>query len=116
MNDALPPWLDIPWDTMETMIAGKSGIDVPRLHVRNLEDAREFIEGYGYDWENAAHRRELLGEPHVAVTAGAQPLDHPVAIDGRHLGGEHLAETVAGRGIGAGSGGLCARWSGTHRH
>jgi uncharacterized protein (TIGR04562 family) len=59
MNDALPPWLDIPWDTMETMIAGKSGIDVPRLHVRNLEDAREFIEGYGYDWENPAHRREL---------------------------------------------------------
>lgn len=50
---------DIPWEMMDTMIAGKSGIDVPRLYLRNLHEASDFLAAYGYEWDNPEDRQEL---------------------------------------------------------
>lgn len=52
-------WFDSPWELTESILAGRSGIDVPRLYVTNLADAEEFLECYGYDWNRADHRREM---------------------------------------------------------
>lgn len=51
--------LHFPWEMMETFIAGRSGIDIPRLYVRDLEDAKAFLLSYGYDVDRAEHRREM---------------------------------------------------------
>lgn len=50
---------DIPWAMMDSMISGKSGIDVPRLYLSNLADANDFLHAYGYRWENAEDRAEV---------------------------------------------------------
>lgn len=47
-----------PWETLTSIIGGESAIDVPRLHLRSLEEAESFLSCYGYDWQKAAHRRE----------------------------------------------------------
>jgi uncharacterized protein (TIGR04562 family) len=51
--------LEIPWEMMETFVAGRSGVDIPRLYVRDLEDARDFLASYGFDVTRADHRREM---------------------------------------------------------
>lgn len=50
---------DIPWEMMDTMIAGKSGIDVPRLYLRSLHEADDFLANYGYEWTNPEDRDEV---------------------------------------------------------
>ncbi|MCB9533096.1 MAG: TIGR04552 family protein [Myxococcales bacterium] len=50
---------DIPWDMMDTMISGKSGIDVPRLYLTSLADAEDFLGAYGYDWADEHDRVEV---------------------------------------------------------
>lgn len=59
MNDHRDAWLDIPWDMMETMIAGKSGIDVPRLYLSSMSEAEAFLQCYGYEWNEPEHRRQI---------------------------------------------------------
>ena len=74
---------DIPWDMMDTMVSGKSGLDVPRLYLRGVVDAEDFLEAYGFSWTNSDDRTEIEGirlealrfieeqliddEPHIAV-------------------------------------------------
>lgn len=36
-----------------------SAIDSPRLEIRSLEDADDFLESYGYDWRITEDREEL---------------------------------------------------------
>lgn len=48
-----------PWDTLRSIIGGTSAIDVPRLHCLDLSSAEHFLEGYGFDWAQRAHRDEL---------------------------------------------------------
>jgi len=49
---------DIPWEMMDTMIAGKSGIDVPRLYLTSLAEANDFLRAYGFHWDNPEDRAE----------------------------------------------------------
>ena len=50
---------EFPWEIMDTMISGHSGIDVPRLCLADLADAEEFLRSYGYRWEDAEDRAEV---------------------------------------------------------
>lgn len=56
-SDRMDP--KFPWDTLRSIIGGLSAIDVPRLHCTTEEEAAQFLEGYGFDWERTAHRLEL---------------------------------------------------------
>jgi len=44
-----PDELNIPWQTLQTIIAGKSLIDTFELHIDNLDDAQKFLHSYGFD-------------------------------------------------------------------
>lgn len=44
-----PDELDIPWRTLQTIIAGKSLIDTFELHIDNLDEANKFLNAYGLD-------------------------------------------------------------------
>jgi uncharacterized protein (TIGR04562 family) len=37
----------IPWQTLQTIIAGRSLIDTPELQIANLDEARRFLQAYG---------------------------------------------------------------------
>ncbi len=50
---------DFSWEMMDSMIAGRSGIDVPRLDLSNLTDANDFLSSYGFEWDNVEDRSEL---------------------------------------------------------
>jgi uncharacterized protein (TIGR04562 family) len=39
----------IPWQTLQTIIAGRSLIDTPELQVANLDEARRFLQAYGLE-------------------------------------------------------------------
>lgn len=49
----------IPWDDLSPLLDGMSAIDSPRLEIRSLEDADDFLESYGYDWRITEDREEL---------------------------------------------------------
>jgi len=44
-----PEELNIPWRTLQTIIAGRSLIDTFELHINNLEDAHKFLLAYGLE-------------------------------------------------------------------
>jgi len=44
---------------LDTLIGGISPLDLSNLSIDSVEDAQEFLESYGFDWENAADRKEL---------------------------------------------------------
>ena len=55
----MTPGLSIPWDALEPMLSGTSGIDVPHLYVRTLDAAETFLESYGYEWAHPHDRQEM---------------------------------------------------------
>jgi len=44
-----PDELNIPWQTLQTIIAGRSLIDTFELHVNSLDEAYKFLNAYGFD-------------------------------------------------------------------
>lgn len=48
-----------PWETLRSIIGGRSAIDVPGLHVHDEQSAEEFLLCYGFDFSRSAHRVEL---------------------------------------------------------
>lgn len=48
-----------PWDTLRSILGGRSAVDVPRLHCEDLRSAEAFLECYGFDWTEPSHREEL---------------------------------------------------------
>lgn len=51
--------IDFSWEMMDSMIAGRSGIDVPRLDLSGLADANDFLSSYGFEHDNPEDLREL---------------------------------------------------------
>lgn len=49
----------LPWETLRSVIGGRSAIDVPRLHCQTLDEAGHFLECYGFDPSRTAHQEEL---------------------------------------------------------
>lgn len=79
MRDDFNSIEDIPWEIMDTMISGHSGIDVPRLYLSSLADADEFLRSYGYRWEDAEDRAEVesLRREALEFIEGTLILDEP---------------------------------------
>ena len=50
---------DFPWETLTAVIGGRSAIDVPKIHVLSQANAEEFLECYGFLWNQPHHRREV---------------------------------------------------------
>lgn len=44
-----PDELNIPWHTLQTIIAGRSLIDTFEFHIDNLDEAYKFLDAYGLD-------------------------------------------------------------------
>ncbi len=44
-----PDELNIPWQTLQTIIAGRSLIDTSELHIDSLDEAYKFLNAYGFD-------------------------------------------------------------------
>jgi uncharacterized protein (TIGR04562 family) len=51
--------LEIPWEIMDTMMAGTSAIDVSRLYLTGIADAEDFLRCYGFDLQRAEEAREV---------------------------------------------------------
>lgn len=49
----------IPWEDLSPLLDGTSAIDAPRLEIRSIEDAKDFLESYGYDLSQPDDRSEL---------------------------------------------------------
>jgi len=59
MTDDSQSWLDIPWEMMETVVLGRSAIDVSRLYLSGIADAEEFLRCYGFDLQRPEQAREV---------------------------------------------------------
>lgn len=83
MSNNPAPLLDFRWEMMDTMLSGKSAIDVPRLYVQSLEDASSFLDCYGYDVSKSAHRDDLEGFRTESIDFIEKELlsDEPMRID-----------------------------------
>ncbi len=55
-------------DMMESMIGGRSALDIGSLRVQSLEDAYQFIKSYGFDIEKANDEKKLWTYHRRAVT------------------------------------------------
>ena len=51
-----PDELNIPWRTLQTIIAGRSLIDSFELHIDNLDEAYKFLKAYGLENNEAAEK------------------------------------------------------------
>jgi uncharacterized protein (TIGR04562 family) len=52
---------------LDCVVGGVSALDIPRLDIHELQQARAFIEAYGYNWEAEADREELWSMHRRAV-------------------------------------------------
>ena len=89
----LPPPLQrfvFSWETMHTIIGGRSAIDLSHLRLgqRGSEGANRFLQRYGYDLENPAHadeaeriRAEAIGFLRGVLLPGIPGLDVPAEFD-----------------------------------
>jgi uncharacterized protein (TIGR04562 family) len=59
MTDDSQSCLDIPWEIMETVVLGRSAIDVSRLYLSGIADAEEFLRCYGFDLQRPEQAREV---------------------------------------------------------
>lgn len=48
-----------PFQTLRTIIAGTSAIDIDRLQVPDLAAAERFLDSYGFDWDTLDGRKEI---------------------------------------------------------
>lgn len=48
-----------PWSHLRAIVDGQSAIDVPRLTLRSVEEARDFLTCYGFDVSISGHRDEI---------------------------------------------------------
>lgn len=48
-----------PWETLYSIIGGRSALDVPQLGLTSMAEANEFLSCYGFRWSQLAERREL---------------------------------------------------------
>lgn len=49
----------IPWADLSPLLDGTNAIDTPRLEIRSLRDAGDFLESYGYNWDAFEDQQEL---------------------------------------------------------
>lgn len=52
------PW-GLDFITLSAILSGKSVIDMPRLHIRSLDQATEFALSYGFDFHDQSHVERL---------------------------------------------------------
>jgi uncharacterized protein (TIGR04562 family) len=52
---------EFPWPLLKVVLQGLSILDVPRLQVRTMEEATDFIRAYGFDPSNAQDQDLLWG-------------------------------------------------------
>lgn len=50
---------NLPWQEMEVLIGGKSSIDLPRLRIKDWQEATAFICNYGYQPDSPKDQRHL---------------------------------------------------------
>jgi uncharacterized protein (TIGR04562 family) len=51
--------LGVSRDALRSIVSGRSALDHRRLHVVSPTDAEAFLRCYGFEWNEASHRREL---------------------------------------------------------
>lgn len=90
----------IPWQTLQTIIAGRSLIDTPELQVANLDEARRFLQAYGLrdglgDKDDPERLRRIALEYIEAVLLADSELCLPQAL--RELSLAQLLVTASTR-------------------
>lgn len=61
MREDLERAWNLPWLEMEVLIGGKSSIDLPRMRVKDWQEATAFICNYGFDPSDDKDRRFMHG-------------------------------------------------------
>jgi uncharacterized protein (TIGR04562 family) len=82
-----PNELNIPWHTLQTIIAGRSLIDTFELHIEDLGEAGRFLQAYGLDGSEDPEQlrktaleyieKVLLGDSSQRLPAGVKRLSLP---------------------------------------
>ena len=52
---------ELPWQTIEVMLSGKSAIDLDRLNISDHYEATEFLSAYGFDVDDCKDQKFLQG-------------------------------------------------------
>ena len=66
---------------LDCVVGGVSALDIGRLHIRSVEEARQFIQAYGYDLSDSEAREQLWATHRRAVALiKEQLLDEGEAI------------------------------------
>jgi uncharacterized protein (TIGR04562 family) len=60
--------LHFPRQILDSVVGGRSVIDIPRLEIQNLSQAYGFIKTYGYDLENPHELEEIWGFHRRAIS------------------------------------------------
>jgi uncharacterized protein (TIGR04562 family) len=59
MSDHALSAAGFPWDTLKAVVGGGSALDIPRLRLRSVGEAEEFLDCYGYRWGSDEDLRML---------------------------------------------------------
>lgn len=80
----------IPWEDLSPLLDGTSAIDAPRLEIRSMGDAEDFLDSYGYDWNHPEERSELTALCDEAIDFIERELlfDEPHLLIPREVRGE----------------------------
>ena len=62
---------------LDCVVGGVSALDIPRLNIRSLEEARQFIAAYGYDLDDPDQREQLWATHRRAVALIREQLLEP---------------------------------------
>ena len=70
-----------PWDLTRAIIGGESAIDVPRLLLRSVSDAEQFLDCYGFDWSRPSHRLEVESFRRQSIAFIEESLIDEIALE-----------------------------------
>ena len=58
--------LSIPWQTLQTIIAGRSLIDTQELHIASSDEAQRFLQTYGMESDDEAEKLRYIALDYIA--------------------------------------------------
>ena len=58
--------LNIPWQTLPTIIVGRSPIVTQELHIASLDETQHFLQAYGLEGDDEAQKLRYIALDYIA--------------------------------------------------
>ena len=59
---------DYPWPLLRVIVEGTSILDIPKLELKNMEEATKFVEAYGFEPSDSNDQELMWGATHKAFS------------------------------------------------